>query len=318
MSDKNKNYNTVQINFLIGLPASGKTTFSNKGFHEKDYTKVRRISYESLQLKGFKHFREETLKSNLPRHEGLEVIYLDGLFLDIEYIKEIIQRFKSLGYNSFGFTIFQPDVNVRLKNDLFRRRESIFNAKNERWEYKLLSSAHSILNMKLPISEIINLCRVDGYSFETKNTYCKSDAEVFIDWLLANGIYSKNVESYQNSSRPSIPKNLFCVASWCSGGTSGSCYDEEGDDMEILEDEGKQEIKDIDIVKLLLRYDIPIKELEKLIYKYDETFFVGDYYGGLQENSILVLDINKLLEVFAIYTKLDWKKIVYLDNTYKN
>lgn len=292
------------VNILVGLPASGKTTFANK-LSSNIKNEIGVISYENLQLKGFKHFKSETLKKELSRpfdfktiDDHYKEIILDGLFLDTNYIQEIILRFRQLGFINFKLTVFEHDKEKCLKNDTLRRINYI-GCKNDLRIYEAVSCSRTILNNSIPIN-IHDFCKINGYQFQLKEIETISDLDLFVRWLNYKGLYGK-----YSKDNEKIPYYLFKIDDWCLGGTSGSCYD---DNLEEIAASDEPLLKNSDLYKVLKGY-APLKSLESLVYIYDNTFSEGDYYGGVQDFKVKVIETEKLFELFKRYNKFDWRNL---------
>lgn len=272
----------VQLHVLMGLPGSGKTTFAEeqlKTNRSRNYiingdNAYKTVNNPYLPPKKDKHgyflyILHNDLNAAL--RYGHDVIYLDGLFLSNESIREVIQYFADLCQMNVTIHYWQPDRETCLKNDGGRRD---------------VSSAITIMNANIDVPDINWLKEntdpntVLGIRVETHEVMLKPD------WIR----YLRPVVNIENG---------FLVGdSWSEGGTCGSYCN---DDLSHVDAEAPREFDEFDSLMEKICPTITFLQYKKLRRECTTTRSrtENDYYGGSTTERYWVCDLKKMYEALV-------------------
>lgn len=201
MAKKNNTIGKLMI--LVGLPASGKTTFANE-YYNKKYSRykpdeVRVVDFDRLMKNTEKS--ENFISTLIKKGKGgvlfacptdKMTIILDGLFISNAVYERLISAYvEHVGVDSVEFHFWTPDVDACLWNDRGRRD---------------VSSEASIRNLSIEFPNKKKFSEQFGIPVRviTHNIVKKPE---YIFFASENGLTLEN-DRYLNS------------CSWCLGGTS--------------------------------------------------------------------------------------------------
>ena len=265
----------VKLEILMGLPASGKTTFGEQEQKKNSY---------SLHLINMDDIREELYyekdasihrciekgMSNR-KNRNINTIMVDGLFLTNEHLKQVITAVADY-YGEVDVIIhrWEEDRETCVKNDGGRREaksiNTILNAKYEEVDIDALNDV--IKEWDCKITKVVNhkvQLKEDWYRFFKGHTYFGKDGKL---------------RSYK----------------WITGGAYGNCWDNhlspvtpddplEFDALDELLEEVCPEIT-------FLHY----KKIRKNCVSTEESY-ESDYYGGGTNHMNWVCDLRELYNV---------------------
>jgi hypothetical protein len=275
----------VEINILMGLPGSGKSTWRKRkeyeyGIHTAyhcgcsfdcdDYL----ITPDDVYTYGKYNTVGEVVSRNLDIDDKYEFICIDGLNTTNEQIQELISiinikvnKNPYLQYRKEELRIiihhWREDRESCLFNDAYRRDKSCKN---------------SIMNLPLEDPK--------DYTFD-------SDIKIKIEY---HDVERKNV--YEGIMEPmsSYKREGYLYSdTWCSGGDWADCWGNRGDCWT----DDPVEFKEFDNLIERLCPNITFLQYKRIHSDCVtlETDYDYDYYGGCQHNSYYVCDMKKLYEM---------------------
>jgi len=258
---------------LMGLPASGKTTFAkdyvkkynnitHKIFHleiDNFIRSYKKLSYEDVIIKLIKN---NTIKN-------CQTIY-DGLFLTNDNVSFLIEKLIENGITSIEIHYWKPDISSCLWNDKYRRKEnSKITIKNSNLE-------------KLDISKLKDKFKIKIVSI-LHNVERKPKWKVFADK------YELYLDKY----------GYYYGPSWGLGGTVGNYTGYIG----TVSSEPEPNFDTFDNLIEKINPNISFLKYKKLYSSCVDiiNFYESDFYGGLTNNAQLRLNVkmlyNKLIEM---------------------
>ena len=269
----------VEINILMGLPGSGKSTWriKNEPKHEyccicssfccDDYMWNDNYEYNYGRYKTI----PEIVKHNLFINNNSEFICIDGLFTTNSQIQEVIDvvhtclpKFR----NDEDFVIvihhWKEDREACLFNDKYRRElSSETSIKNLPLEDPKDYKFDSILKIKIVYHDVVRKTVYEGI-FEPLSAFNKFD-----------GILTSN--------------------SWTTGGTWGNCWGDKGE----CEPEPQPEFEEFDRLIERVAPNITFMKYKRLYNECVtvETDYEYDYYGGCCNKAYYKCDLRKLYDM---------------------
>lgn len=132
---KIKENKKMKILITVGLPASGKTTFSKKYIEENSDKKVKHIDIDEYRETNYKSISVENIYLNsVHKCEDYDALIIDGLFLSNRDVSLLINMVKNNTVREdldFEIHYWNPDIEACLHNDKGRRKEnSVYTIKN--------------------------------------------------------------------------------------------------------------------------------------------------------------------------------------------
>lgn len=271
----------VEINILMGLPGSGKSTWRIKN-EPKNFGGSLCCSFccddymwdpNSTHNYGRYKTIPEIIKRNLRIDNNFDFICIDGLITTNAQVQEVIDvihtclpRFR----NDEDFVIvihhWKEDREACLHNDAYRRE---------------LSSATSIMNLPLEDPK--------DYKFE-------SILEVKIVY---HDIVRKDI--YEGIFEPLSAFNKFDgmlrSIDWTTGGTWGNCWGDKGE----IDPEGQPEFEEFDKLVERVAPNISFMKYKRLYNECVsvETYNEYDYYGGCCHKAYYICDLRKLYDMMV-------------------
>jgi len=263
--------NISNINILMGLPGSGKTTWANNYVYNKS------ASYRYCII----HFDDFMVDHKyIPIHEIFKKVYiseytdtliLDGLFLNSNNIEKQLKDIINILHND--------NLNVYIHFWKENREYCLSNDKGRR--SKSQNSIITINNAKLEEPNIEYL------KSKFPNTNFK---EIIYHTIIKATMWQKFFEPYLYCRSGSI----VCSSDWCLGGTAGSCW---SDSLSTLTPEPQPEdFKEFDelIEKVCPNISfMQYKKIKREIVSIKESSY-GDYYGGVEYSAHYEMDLKKL------------------------
>lgn len=279
-----KGKQVVTLNFLYGLPGSGKTFFAEKnwgkmqtiGMYESPWVNNPAVSYIDVDRLS-KDYKGAKLAGRIideieSSYRKVQSFVIDGLFTSNQQIMDICdwlnQNRVEYHYKLFWW---KEDREACLWNDQGRRN---------------LSSISSIENMPFeePDFEILKKYFKEG-NIIPKKVQRKSAFKV---WAVENG-FSDN--------------GILKSSSWCLGGSWADCWGGSGSvDSDVM----PANFQEFDELLEKICPNISFLAYKKIhaecvmIEKYDE----GDYYGGSRSHAYYKCDLKKL------YNELKMKGLI--------
>ena len=273
---------------LMGLPASGKTTFAINECSRGYLNSYRRLDLDKLM----QDYKKRRCNQNLTADEILEKIIkdyfsktyipyiVDGLFLcnnDVINFLKILKIVFKHKIKDIEIHYWEPNVEACLWNDQFRRDKdssiTIKNAMFEKPDVKLIEQETGI-TIKIMQHQVI---RKPLYQ-----VYCDKNQIIL------------NNDRYLHSD------------SWCLGGTWGNCW---GDRGTISSESSPSSFEEFDNIIEKFCPDISFMRYKKI---YNQCVSTGtssenDYYGGSSNRAYYICDMkelfNQLLELKLISEK---------------
>lgn len=253
-----------KVHLLIGLPASGKTTFTKK----LNSTKIRVLNLDgdNNQESRISYFISDNAKSDLD-------LFIDGPIFDIYDLYRVIGAIPS------GFAIVLHYWNENREQCL----------ENDR--YRVNVSKERVLRSEITIKygKYISLDEIHKY---IANNIAQKDHEISI---IEHEVYQmsekdKIINKYVSYSKEGNPQ--IVSEEWSNGGTY---VNYEGNTFYILADTPK-EFDELDNLLEELCPTLTFFQYKKLIKECTsiETWEERDYYGGSENKSHHVCDVKKL------------------------
>ena len=261
--------------FPVGLPGAGKTTYLKKS--TADNLSWTLSSYFDGDT-GFTSISELTdaltEKFNVKRPmNSTEIINVDGLFLTDNIHEQIITELdEKIPQSTAKFIVFEGDIETLLYND----------AKRVKSGEREKSAKATIKNLKVETQYIKDM----------------------------NLIYEK-VQVRKFNYLGDLANSLECSQTitsgrWCTGGTVGTCWDENGP-TEAWRDEpleiNRNDFSEFYHVLNQLYPNRTSEEVDIISYEYEEYIEIdsdydSDYYGGQTSHDFYTIDRDYLLEIF--------------------
>lgn len=263
---------------LVGLPASGKTTFAkdyyklnNKigRYSTKEY-RINHIEFDEL----FQSYRYDKFEKHVAIQKivndnissNYDEVILDGLFLTNEDVLKILNEVDNhCNMDNIEVHYWEPNVENCLWNDKYRRDEN---------------SEITIKNAKVEIPDIE----------EIKFEFNKTDVKVIIHEVQQRPLWREFVCKYDIQ----LDKDdKMKSGSWCLGGSYQTCW---GNGGSVSADDQPTSYEEFDSLLEKVCPTITFLQYKKLynacvsIGTYDEH----DYYGGSTEHAYFICDIEKL------------------------
>lgn len=272
-----------KILVLMGLPASGKTTFAdsycqqyNKDGYYKNKYSVTKIDFDNiLQKQSYKGYsKEQTIMKIVNREiSDWNEIILDGLFLNVDDFLPVLNEI----YNSYEFkTIevhyWEENRENCLWNDQYRRDKN---------------SETTIKNAKL---EVPNVDIIKNNFENLKVTIVNHNVEKKPNWK----VFADKYNLYVNDDGKTEDKSN----SWCLGGSWGNCWGEGGS---VSADEQPTNYEKFDDLLTEICPNISFLQYKKLYNNCVsiDTYDNSDYYGGSTEHAYFVCDVKELYNLLV-------------------
>lgn len=268
----------VTMEFLVGLPGSGKTTFS-KEFEHKQKGKAKRIDFDTtFKLREWnkasvseKHrIIRNTVESEI-RYRVPDTLVMDGLFLTHKDIVETVIALRPM-FSHINLVIHQwnEDRETCVKNDGGRREED---------------STNTIMHAKF---EQISPARLEAM-FQSNN--CEN---VGVATIKHHTVQLKpSWERYFRGKTYVWEDGKMRSEKWCTGGTYGSCW---SDKLSPVSGEQQPDFEKLDELLSEICPNITFLQYKKIMRECVdiEESYESDYYGGGCNYSRYVCDMEKL------------------------
>jgi len=258
-----------ELHISVGLPGSGKTTEFDKLFESSD-NKRKNIRIQCDNFLIGSRLRYENMSELILDRSRLfcEITFLDGLFLTLENVKEVVDSVKDR-VQKVVIHYWEPNVEACKWNDEGRRS----------------------LNSKITIEN----ARVDSLDEikKIKNSFDK------IEFLFKIHIVTKKPEWKHFSD----VNGLYCDEngivkgeSWSLGGSWADCWGNQGTVSPGSRPDGMSEL---DTLLEKVAPNISFLQYKKITNECISTkdFSEGDYYGGCVYYSQYVLDVKSLFDI---------------------
>jgi hypothetical protein len=250
---------------LMGLPASGKTTWANNNYGNREYSRNSAIIVDLDNNK-------TSIGNFVNYYNHLSIIVLDGLFLTNKDVASIITEVlnsRKLKSKQFEIHFWKENREACLSNDVSRIKE--------RGKNSAITIKNAILE-KPDIDILRSLCGKDVViSVVEHEVYLKTEAEGFADKI---GVESLSSDGCFRSARWSNG------GTWCSyTGDKGTISPDSSPDFTKLDDILKKIAPNISYLdyKKICRDSVEI-----------ESSSSNDYYGGTEYYLNHKCDFNKL------------------------
>lgn len=265
---------------MIGLPASGKTTFAKNYYNQ--YNKIGYYSSKGYRInhidfdKFFESYRynkyeksvaiEKIINDHISLNHDNEVI-LDGLFLTNEDIIRILNKVRDR-YDMTHIEIhyWKPNIENCLWNDKYRRQE------------------HSEITIK---NAKINVTNIEE---EIKTKYANVDVKIIEHEVIRKPEWKVFADKYNIELNDTLKMKS---ASWCLGGSYQNCW---GTGGSVSSEDQPTSYEDFDLLLEKICPNITFLQYKKLYNSCIEieTYNEHDYYGGSTEHAYFECDIEKL------------------------
>lgn len=261
----------IRLEVLMGLPASGKTTFAE---NEKKKNPLKTYILDMDSIRNTLYYKKDLdifccVKEGMRRVTGnTDKIIVDGLFLTNQHLKEVIVAVAEY-YDKVKVVIhrWDDDRETCVKNDGGRRElkstNTILNAKYEDVDIEWLNS--NIKDWNCEINNVVN------HKVQLKE-----------DWIR----FFKAIEFYEKDGK-------LRSAKWATGGSYGNCWDSSFSSISA------ENPLEFDIFDQLLEKSCPnitflhYKKLRKECVSIEESY-EPEYYGGGTNYMNWVCDLQKL------------------------
>lgn len=282
-----------KILVLMGLPASGKTTFADNycrqynknGYFQKRYA-VSKIDFDNiLQNQLYNGYSKEDTIIKIVNREirDWDEIILDGLFLNTnDFLPILNEIYNCYKIKEIEIYFWEENRKFCLWNDQYRRGKNseitIKNAKLEKPDIDIIKNKFESVKVKIMY----------------QNVEKKPSWKVFADkYNLDVNEYGK-IEDERNS--------------WCLGGTWANCW---GGSGTISAETQPTTYERFDNLLTEICPNISFLQYKKLYNNCVsiDTYNHSDYYGGSTDNAYFVCDIKELYNLLV-----EMKLIEELDN----
>lgn len=284
-----RNKPNITMEFMVGLPGSGKTTYA-KELERKKHGIAKRIDFDAtFKLRewgsanvGEKHRIVRNAVENEIRYRIPNTLIMDGLFLTHEDVAETINALKGM-FSHIDIVIHQwnEDREMCVKNDGGRREEdstnTILHAKFEQ-----ISPARLTALLQSKNCENVGVATIKNHTIQLKP-----------DW---ERYFRGRVYVWEDGKMRS--------QKWCTGGAYGSCW---GDKLSPVTPDEQPEFDELDSLLADICPNITFLQYKKLMrgcVEIEESR-ESDYYGGGCTYNRYVCDIKRLYEILEEfgYTK---------------
>ena len=273
-----------KVIILMGLPASGKTTYATgmvKGA-KKAYNLpwVTHLELDDLREKDeygdYGKSLEEVMKEQFV-YDVDSLVILDGTFITNDSVIEVINLLNSMRkVISYEIHYWESDIEACIKNDKYR-------------EYSC--TEEYIRGLTLEGLDLARIKEETGCSLITREnhkTYEKSDFELFIERyniFVSDVIYLKSEE-------------------WRTGGIYGNCY---GDRGEVKAEKQPKSFRKLDNLLTEIDPNISFMTYNSILDECVEIkeYTEREYYGGHTEYAYYRCDLEQLLYVLTEMELLD-------------
>lgn len=253
----------MKVLVMMGLPASGKTTFSQLYCNEKS-KRINHISFDVLlaRSKSIENVVADNVSSRY------DEIIVDGLFLSNESVFNVLNRIENhCKLENIEIHYWYPNIEYCLWNDKYRR------------------DVHSEITIKNAILEKPNLEVLNKLSAKPKIEIIYHNVERKPEWIVFADKYNLHLDEYGKMRSDS----------WCLGGTWGSYTGRGG----VVSPEPQPDsFTKLDTLLEEVCPTITFLKYKKLYSNCidTETYGDGDYYGGRTEHAYFVCDVKQLYE----------------------
>ena len=258
-----------ELHISIGLPGSGKTTEFDKLFENSNNKRKNiRIQCDSF-LTGSRPTYKNMSELILDRSRLFcEITFLDGLFLTLENVKEVVDSVKDR-VKKVVIHYWEPNIEACKWNDEGRRS---------------LDSSITIENAKIDSLDEIKKIKdsFDNIEFLFKIHIVKRKPE-WKHFSDVNGLYCDE-------------NGIVKGGSWSLGGTWGDCWGSHGS---VSPGERPDGMAELDTLLEKVAPNISFLQYKKITNECvsTEDFSERDYYGGCVYYSQYVLDVKSLIDI---------------------
>ena len=285
-----RNKPNVTMEFMVGLPGSGKTTFA-KELEQKEKGRAKRIDFDAtFKLRewsganvGEKHrIVRNTIESAI-RYRVPNILIMDGLFLTHEDIVETVIALKHM-FSRIDLVIHQwnEDREICVKNDGGRREESSTNTILHA-EFEQISPARLTAMFQSKNCENVGVATIKHHTVQLKP-----------DW---ERYFRGRVYVWEDGKMRSDK--------WCTGGAYGSCW---GDKLSPVTPDEQPDFDELDELLADICPQVTFLQYKKIMrdcVDFEESH-ESDYYGGGCIYKRYVCDMEKLyrcLETIGLRNK---------------
>jgi adenylate kinase family enzyme len=267
---------------LMGLPASGKTTFAKGYFNQYNKTshysrnsyKVKHIDFDDMLNGRYKKYtKEEAIRKIMNDKIGIgscDELILDGLFLTNEDVMRILHNVDDYdSMDKIEIHYWEPDINACLWNDKYRRDDH---------------SEITIRNARIEQPDIEKI----------KAKFIKSEIYVIKPEVIKRPAWKVFADKYKITLNDN-DKMGSKSDSWCLGGTYQTCW---GTGGSVSADAQPTTYKAFDSLLEQVCPNISFLQYKKLYASCVdiETYGDHDYYGGSTEYSYFECDVESLYD----------------------
>ena len=272
---------SVTLEFMVGLPGSGKTTLA-KEIEHKRRGKAKRIDFDaSFELRSWhtanEHERARIIRdiihNNIP-YQCPDTLIMDGLFLTMEDVVRAVDAAHTIFSTiEIGIHQWNEDRETCVKNDGGRRE---------------IPSTNTILN-----AEFDSAIDVDKINKRFEEIGC-TNAKVA--WIKYHKVQLKpDWERYFRGKAFVYDDGKIRSERWCTGGTYGSCW---SDSLSPVSGEPQPDFEELDDLLADICPGITFLQYKKIMRSCVtiEESYDSDYYGGGCNYNRYICDIKKLYE----------------------